>query len=206
MCGIAGIFHFQYPDKPVSENKIANMLRVIRHRGPDESGIYLGENIGLGNVRLSIIDLSSGSQPIGVQDNRYWIVYNGELFNYPELKHELETMGYQFITSSDTEVVAQAYACWGADCLKKFNGQFAISIWDRKEKQLFLARDRAGIRPVFYTVQNGGIYFCSEIKGIFENLEIQRILSKDGLNQVFRYWTTLSPNTPWERSCLPLIL
>ncbi|HPE56769.1 MAG TPA: asparagine synthase (glutamine-hydrolyzing) [Bacteroidales bacterium] len=198
MCGIAGIFHFQYPDKPVSENKIANMLRVIRHRGPDESGIYLGENIGLGNVRLSIIDLSSGSQPIGVQDNRYWIVYNGELFNYPELKHELEILGYQFTTSSDTEVVAQAYACWGADCLKKFNGQFAISIWDRKEKQLFLARDRAGIRPVFYTVQNGGLYFCSEIKGIFENLEIQRILSKDGLNQVFRYWTTLSPNTPWD--------
>jgi asparagine synthase (glutamine-hydrolysing) len=198
MCGIAGIFHLAQPEKPVQQQSIENMLRVIRHRGPDESGIYLEKNIGMGNVRLSIIDLSSGSQPLSVQNERFWIVYNGELFNYPELRSELQSRGFHFQTSSDTEVVVQAYACWGPQCLQKFNGQFAISIWDSQKKELFLARDRAGIRPVFYTEQNGTFYYCSEIKGLFENPEISRSLSREGLAQVFRFWTTLTPGTPYE--------
>ncbi len=198
MCGIAGIFYVSHPEKPVSRQQIVNMLQVIRHRGPDESGVYLGKNVGMGNVRLSIIDLSSGSQPISVQNNRYWIVYNGELFNYIELKTELQSLGYRFRTTSDTEVVVQAYAHWGPNCLQKFNGQFAISIWDNQQQELFLARDRAGIRPLFYTEHHGSLYFCSEIKGLFENPEIARHISIEGLNQVFRFWTTLTPNTPYE--------
>jgi len=198
MCGIAGIYNFNSPEKPVSENILTNMLTVIRHRGPDESGLYLSKNIGIGSVRLSIIGIASGQQPISIRNERYWIVYNGELFNYIELRQELEALGCSFKTETDTEVVVQAYAQFGASCLNKFNGQYAICIWDKQENELFLARDRVGIRPLFYSKQNGGITFCSEIKGIFENPEIKRALSPKGLSEVFTYWTTITPNTPYE--------
>lgn len=198
MCGVAGIYHYKSPGKPVSEELLKRMLSVIWYRGPDESGIYLGKNIGLGSVRLSIIDLSSGQQPISVQDERYWIVYNGEIFNYIELRAELEKLGYTFRTTSDTEVVVQAYAHFGPSCLNKFNGQFAIAIWDKHKQELFLARDRVGIRPLFYTNHNGSISFCSEIKGLFQNPEIERRFSNRGLAQIFTFWTTITPETPFE--------
>ncbi|MCD4683140.1 MAG: asparagine synthase (glutamine-hydrolyzing) [Bacteroidales bacterium] len=198
MCGIAGIYNYSASDKPVPENILKKMLSVIRYRGPDESGIYIGKNIGMGNVRLSIIDLSTGQQPISVRDKKYWIVYNGELFNYLELKQDLEKLGCKFSTTTDTEVVVQAYAQYGIDCLSKFNGQFAIAIWDKKKKELFLARDRVGIRPLFYTQNNGSFTFCSEIKGIFENPEVKRSISPKGLSQIFTFWTTITPETPFE--------
>jgi len=131
MCGVAGIYNFSYPDKPIREDNLKRMLSVIRHRGPDESGIYLNSNVGIGNVRLSIIDLTSGQQPLSDNSGKYWIVYNGELFNYIELRKELEKFGYSFNTASDTEVVVQAYAHYGAECLEKFNGQFAFAIWNK---------------------------------------------------------------------------
>lgn len=198
MCGIAGIYNFQSPGKPVSEELLKKMLSVIWYRGPDESGIYIGDNVGLGSVRLSIIDLSSGQQPISVQNGRYWIVYNGEIFNYIELRKELENLGYSFKTTTDTEVVVQAYAHYGPACLQKFNGQFAIAIWDKAGQQLFLARDRVGIRPLFYTQCNGSLLFCSEIKGLFQHQELDRKLSARGLSQIFTFWTTISPFTPFE--------
>ena len=198
MCGIAGIYNYSENSKPISENNLINMLARIRHRGPDESGIYLDNNIGIGNVRLSIIDLKTGQQPLTNSNKRYWIVYNGELFNYIELKQELESAGCHFKTSSDTEVVLEAYVKYGPACLQKFNGQFAIAIWDKKEKQLFLARDRVGIRPLFYTEHRNSLYFCSEIKGLFENQEINRQISAKGMAQIFTFWTTLSPLTPFE--------
>jgi asparagine synthase (glutamine-hydrolysing) len=198
MCGVAGIYHFKSPGKPVSEELLKRMLSVIWYRGPDESGIYLGKNIGLGSVRLSIIDLSSGQQPISIQNERYWIVYNGEIFNYIELRAELEKLGYFFRTTSDTEVVVQAYAHYGPACLNKFNGQFAIAIWDKQKQELFLARDRVGIRPLFYSNHNGSISFCSEIKGLFQNPEIDRKISNRGLSQIFTFWTTITPDTPYE--------
>jgi asparagine synthase (glutamine-hydrolysing) len=199
MCGIAGIYNFSDTATPVSENNLTNMLARIRHRGPDESGIFIKQNIGIGNVRLSIIDLKTGQQPLCDFSNRYWIVYNGELFNYIELKSELEKQGSHFKTTCDTEVVLEAYVKYGADCLNKFNGQFAIAIWDTKEKQLFLARDRVGIRPLFYTENADTFYFCSEIKGIFENPEITPQLSQKSLAQIFTIWTSISPNTPFEK-------
>ena len=198
MCGIAGIYHYSNPGKPVSQQQVEKMLTVIRHRGPDESGIYLRKNIGIGNVRLSIIDLASGQQPISAENERYWIVYNGELFNYIELRRKLEKRGCNFQTDTDTEVVLQAYANYGTNCLQKFNGQFAIAIWDKQKHELFLARDRVGIRPLFYTYVNGSFYFCSEIKGLFSQPEIYRSLSDKGLSQIFRFWTTITPNTPYE--------
>lgn len=198
MCGIAGVYHFSSNSKPVNEEELKRMLSVISYRGPDESGIYLGKNIGLGSVRLSIIDLSSGQQPISIRNNRFRIVFNGELFNYIELRKELEQLGCEFFTNADTEVVVQAYAQYGTRCLNKFNGQFAIAIWDNVEKSLFLARDRVGIRPLFYTRINGTIAFCSEIKGLFQLPEVERRINPKGLAQVFTFWTTITPDTPFE--------
>lgn len=198
MCGVAGIFNYSLPDKPVQENNLVNMLSVIRHRGPDESGIYTHNNVGLGSVRLSIIDLASGQQPLSDNSGKYWIVYNGEIFNYIELREELRKLGYTFKTSSDTEVVVQAYAHFGSKCLDKFNGQFAFAIWNKETQELFLARDRVGIRPLFYTLLNGSFYFCSEIKGLFQNPEIPRAISQKALSQIFTFWTTITPNTPFE--------
>ncbi len=198
MCGIAGIYNYSSQTKPVYEEELKRMLSVISYRGPDESGIYLGKNIGIGSVRLSIIDLSSGQQPISIRNNRFRIVYNGELFNYIELRKELEQLGCEFHTNADTEVVVQAYAQYGTACLNKFNGQFAITIWDNVEKSLFLARDRVGIRPLFYTQVNGTIAFCSEIKGLFQLPFVERKINSKGLAQVFTFWTTITPDTPFE--------
>jgi asparagine synthase (glutamine-hydrolysing) len=198
MCGIAGIFNFSAPEKPVSEKNLKNMLSSIRHRGPDESGIYVGDNLGIGNVRLSIVDLVTGQQPLSDSSGRFWIVYSGEIFNYIELRQGLQNQGVRFSTNSDTEVVVAAYAKYGIQCLTMFNGQFALAIWDKKNNELFLARDRVGIRPLFYSVNKGSLYFCSEIKGIFENPEIPRSISAKSLSQIFTFWTCFSPNTPFQ--------
>lgn len=197
MCGIAGILNYHQANQ-ASEQELTLMLASIKHRGPDESGIYLGNHIALGNVRLSIIDLASGRQPISTSDQRYWITYNGEVFNYAELRKELEAFGYRFSTQTDTEVVLYAYARWGPDCLSKFVGQFAMAIWDKEKKELFLARDRMGIRPLFYTRSEGRFIFCSEIKGLFQISGVKRAIDHKALSQVFTFWTTLTPSTPFE--------
>jgi asparagine synthase (glutamine-hydrolysing) len=141
MCGIAGIFNYHATNQPSTELNVKNMLSLIKHRGPDESGVYLDKNIGIGNVRLSIIDLSSGQQPLSDESGRYWIVYNGEVFNYQDLRAELIAKGVHFKTNCDTEVVVQMFAFYGPDCVNRFNGQFAFCIWDKVRKELFLARD-----------------------------------------------------------------
>jgi asparagine synthase (glutamine-hydrolysing) len=174
------------------------MLSVIRHRGPDETGIYLGEKVGLGSVRLSIVDLSTGQQPLSDESGNYWIVYNGEVFNYPELRRDLEAKGVIFRTYSDTEVVVQMYAMYGAGCLKYFNGQFAFCIWDKTKQELFLARDRVGIRPLFYWSHQQSFAFCSEIKGIFTLDIVKRELNAENLAQIFTFWSTLTPDTPFK--------
>lgn len=198
MCGIAGILNLGGLETVPTEQQLTSMLAAIRYRGPDESGIYLNQKIGLGNVRLSILDLSSGLQPISVREKRFWIVYNGELFNYIEIRRELENLGISFVTNTDTEVVLQAYAQWGPQCLQQFIGQFAIAIWDSQKEELFLARDRVGIRPLFYTRSGDRFIFCSEIKGIFQVPGVRRAISHKGLSQIFSFWTTITPDTPFE--------
>lgn len=198
MCGIAGIFNYHSTELLSQEHIVKQMLSVIRHRGPDETGLYLGNNVGLGSVRLSIVDLSTGQQPMSDDSGNYWIVYNGEVFNYPELRADLEKKGVRFKTHSDTEVVVQMYAMYGADCLKYFNGQFAFCIWNKANQELFLARDRVGIRPLFYWAKNETFAFCSEIKGLFTLDQVPKVLSPESLAQVFTLWTTLTPNTPFE--------
>jgi asparagine synthase (glutamine-hydrolysing) len=199
MCGIAGRYRFfQSASETETRSDIKTMLSVIRHRGPDESGIYLDENVGLGSVRLSIIDISSGQQPMCDASGEYWIVYNGEIFNYRELRKQIEKKGVKLKTNCDTEVVVQMYALYGSACLQYFNGQFAFCVWNQKKQELFLARDRMGIRPLFYWKDANSFAFCSEIKGLFTLNDIGRSINLESIAQIFTFWTTISPNTPFE--------
>ena len=162
MCGIAGVYGAS--DKAI----LKKMCDVIEHRGPDDSGYYVDENVSLGMRRLSIIDLAGGHQPIFNEDGNIVLVFNGEIYNFRELRYELEEKGHVFSTNSDTEVIAHAYEEYGHACLNKFNGMFAIALWDSVKKELFLARDRLGIKPLYYSMIEGKLIFGSEIKSIIE--------------------------------------
>jgi asparagine synthase (glutamine-hydrolysing) len=174
------------------------MVRALSHRGPDEDGIYQDDWAALGHARLSIIDLEGGTQPIHNEDKTLWIVFNGEIFNYPELRKELEKKGHRFYTNSDTETIVHAYEEEGEACLHRFNGQFAFAIWNSKERQLFLARDRLGIRPLHYTVCDGTLAFASEIKSLFQWERVQREIDPVSVGEVFTYWTTLPGRTVFK--------
>lgn len=194
MCGIVGTLNLT-KDHPIEVTTLKRMLAAIRHRGPDEFGIYTDAQVGLGNARLSIIDLSTGSQPIANEDETLWIVFNGEVFNYVELRPELEARGHQFRTASDTEVIVHLYEDLGPDCLRQLNGQFAIAIWDKRHRELFLARDRLGIRPLYYTVADGTLIFGSEIKALLATGRVRAEIDPASLDQVFTFWSTLTPRT-----------
>ncbi|MBN1187823.1 MAG: asparagine synthase (glutamine-hydrolyzing) [Bacteroidales bacterium] len=194
MCGIIGIYKkTALPDQ--SPELLTKMLARIHYRGPDESGIYVNKHLAFGNVRLSIIDIKSGQQPLSSPDGRYWIVFNGEIFNYIELKTELRKLGFIFKTESDTEVLLNAYIAYGSACLNKLNGQFVFAIWDNEKRALFIARDRVGIRPLFYTWKDKTLVFGSEIKALMEYPGLQAEIDLESLAQVFTYWTTITPNT-----------
>lgn len=164
MCGIAGIWHLN--NSPLSETKLKRFTDSIAHRGPDGSGykLFKEDQLGLGHRRLSILDLSeAGSQPMSAANERYWITYNGEIYNFIELRKELKLKGYNFKTESDTEVLLNAYLCWGKDCLNYFNGMWAFAIWDKEQKTLFLARDRFGVKPLYYHYNSSNLFaFASE--------------------------------------------
>lgn len=196
MCGIAGF----YGDinKKQSVSTLKHMLTRIKHRGPDQSGVYVSDYVGLGSVRLSIIDLSSGTMPISNQDNSLWIVFNGEIYNHMELREDLIQKNHIFKTRSDTEVILHLYEEYGPECLKKLNGQFAIAIWDKHKEELFLARDRVGIRPLFYTQTKSAFVFASEIKAFMEYPEVSLKFSNKALSEYVTFWTALSPNTVFE--------
>jgi asparagine synthase (glutamine-hydrolysing) len=196
MCGVAGIVDFQGRNNNLPIVK--SMLSSINYRGPDESGIYNSRFATIGNVRLSIIDLAGGQQPLSDPLGRFWIVFNGEIFNYKELREQLEKKGSTFKTHSDTEVLVQLYARYGKDCLSMLNGQFAVAIWDKKEEELFIARDRVGIRPLFFNITNGVFSFASEMKSLFQNYHISRELIPESLSQVFTFWTTITPATVFK--------
>ena len=197
MCGIAGMFDRSGRQAP-QERDLRQMLSLVRHRGPDEFGILLDREAALGNARLSIIDLGGGSQPIANEDESLWIVFNGEIFNYLELRAELEPRGHGFRTSSDTEVILHLFEEYGPDCLGRMNGQFAIAIWDSKRRQLFLARDRLGIRPLFYTQVDNTLFFASEIKAILADRRVPAELRPAIIQQVFRFWAPPSPDTAFR--------
>ena len=201
MCGIVGVLNLTQ-DLPIGEALIKRMLGTIRHRGPDQFGIYIfrdGQNgVGLGNARLSIIDLGGGQQPISNEDGTLWIVFNGEIFNYVELRPGLERKGHRLSTESDTEVILHLYEEYGPGCVNHLNGQFAFAIWDERAHSLFIARDRLGIRPVYYTVQDGALIFGSEIKALLADSRVPAEFDPIALDQIFSYWSPLSPRTAFK--------
>jgi len=194
MCGIIGTLNLT-KSHPICEIDLRQMLAMVRHRGPDQFGIYLDEHIGLGSARLSILDLSGGQQPISNEDGTVWIVFNGEIFNYIELRPDLEKRGHRFSTNTDTEIIVHLYEDFGPECLKFLNGQFSIALWDARARSLFLARDRLGIRPLFYTVVDGALVFGSEIKSIMADRRVRAEIDPRSLDQIFTFWSTLTPNT-----------
>jgi asparagine synthase (glutamine-hydrolysing) len=197
MCGIAGAFNIREQEPP-SEELIRGMLGTIRHRGPDQFGILLDKTAALGSARLSIIDLSHGRQPISNEDKTLWIVYNGEVFNYLELRTELEAKGHVFTTHTDTEVILHLYEQYGEACLSRLNGQFAIAILDTRNRRLFMARDRVGVRPIYHTLVNGRLLFGSEIKELFVDPAVRRALKPKVLEEIFVYWCPGSAQSLFE--------
>lgn len=197
MCGISGICSLS-GSVPVSEQSIRRMIGAGIHRGPDGSGIYLDDRIGLGHARLSIIDLSGGFQPIHNEDETLWIVFNGEIFNYPEIRQDLIQRGHRFYTVTDTEVLLHLYEDKGPACLDSLNGQFAFAIWNARKNELFLARDRVGILPLHFTVQKGSLIFASEIKSIFAADGVARSIDPIAMDQIFTFWTTLPGRTAFK--------
>lgn len=198
MCGISGIFDLNAKNGALSEDIIRGMISILRHRGPDETGLYIDPAIQLGHSRLGIIDLAGGTQPLSTPDGNLWIIYNGEVFNYIELKKDLEKRGHRFTTQTDTEVILHLYQEQGPACLSSLNGQFAIAIWDSRKRELFLARDRVGICPLYYTVAGGRFMFASEIKALFMNPAVSREIDPLSLQQIFTCWTTVGERTVFK--------
>ncbi|MCZ6913320.1 MAG: asparagine synthase (glutamine-hydrolyzing) [Rickettsia endosymbiont of Ixodes persulcatus] len=194
MCGIAGIFNFNR--QPVSAIQIKAMTDAIAHRGPDGEGYYLDSYLGLGHRRLSILDLSAaGQQPMQTKDGNYCISYNGEIYNFQAIRNELKSLGYHFFSKTDTEVVLKSYAEWGVNCLSRFNGMFAFAVWDKKKNQLFIARDRYGIKPFYYFINNKYFVFSSEIKAILSSLLCKPILDKEGLVEYLTFQNFFTDST-----------
>jgi asparagine synthase (glutamine-hydrolysing) len=193
VCGIAGILR-KHPIG-VSTDVLLRMAGTMRHRGPDGYGLYAGARAGLAHARLSIIDIAGGAQPLGNEDGRFLIVYNGEVYNYIELRKELEVKGHQFRTRSDTEVLVHGYEEWGDGLPTRLNGQFAFAILDRRTHSLFLARDRFGVRPLFYAERAGDFFFASEVKALFASGEVTPEPDPVGLDQVFTFWAAKPPRT-----------
>jgi len=192
MCGICGII--PYSPKPSYKHQIEKMLESIRHRGPDDSGFYIEDQALLAHARLSIIDLEASKQPMSDPTGRFTLVFNGEIYNYIEIREELISKGVKFFTTGDTEVLLNAFIEWDRDCLLKLNGMFAFAIWDSYERRLFLARDRMGQKPLFYALVNNNFYFASELCA-FKELDIGFNLDERSICEYLEYGFIKSPNT-----------
>lgn len=193
MCGIFGVFNRD--GEPVARELIEKMSSVLQHRGPDGEGNYISNEIGLGHRRLSIIDVAGGAQPITNEDVTLQIIFNGEIYNYIELREELLREGHIFRTQSDTEVILHAYEQWGTACVERFNGIFAFAIWNNKEKALFLARDHLGVKPLYYTIIGHRLSFASEIKALLQDHRCYRQVDLEALAQLFTLRYVPSPKT-----------
>ncbi|HEX5824560.1 MAG TPA: asparagine synthase (glutamine-hydrolyzing) [Candidatus Limnocylindrales bacterium] len=199
MCGIAGWYAPEARTRPADRNTLESMVEAIAHRGPDEFGLYLDPRVGLGHARLAIIDVVSGQQPMGDDRGASWLVFNGEIFNYVELREELIAAGHRFRTGSDTEVILQAWEAWGDRAFERFNGQFALALWDSANEALVLARDRLGVRPLYLCEHEGRLWFGSEVKAIFAaDPSIPRALDPTGLAETFTFWSTVAPQSVFQ--------
>jgi asparagine synthase (glutamine-hydrolysing) len=196
MCGISGML--KNDGGHADCDQLSKMIATLHHRGPDASGIHVSGAVGLAHARLSIIDLQSGAQPMSTPDGLLWITFNGEIFNYIELREELLSKRHSFMTRSDTEVILNAYREYGEDCVKHFNGQWAFAIWDMAKQKMFLSRDRSGVRPLFYTQTSDRFLFASEIKALLVCPDVPREIDPRGMDQIFTFWATLPPRTAFK--------
>ncbi len=197
MCGIAGILSFSGPSP--SKTLLTQMTDIIEHRGPDGSGDYIKDGVAFGHRRLSIIDLVGGHQPMSTTDDRVTITYNGEIYNFPELREELKTLGYQFNTSSDTEVILQAYHAWGPKSVERIRGMFAYAIYDKAKNEVFITRDRLGIKPLFYAkLSDGQFVFASELKSLALHPSFNKSLRKKSIEEYFALGYVPEPHTIYE--------
>jgi len=196
MCGIAGVYYYK-KNLSVSMDLIRKMNDELIHRGPDDEGFYLRENIGLAFRRLSIIDLHTGNQPIHNEDKSVWVIFNGEIYNYVEIREDLKKQGHSFYTKSDTEVIVHLYEEYGTGFPQYLNGMFGIALWDEKEKKLILVRDRAGIKPLYYAETDDGLVFASEIKALLKG-GVSRLPDYEAINQYLSYGYIPSPLTGFK--------
>src|SRR3989442_4785557 len=188
MCGIAGIVGLR--GQPVEGSEIRSMCAVMAHRGPDDEGLYLGNGVGLGMRRLSIIDLETGHQPLSNEDGTVWAVCNGEIYNFREVRGELERLGHVFYPGSDSETIVHLYEEHGAACVEKLRGMFALAVWDERRRQLLLARDRLGIKPLYYAEADGRLIFASELKAVLQAPWVERRLSWGAVGHLFTFLCT----------------
>jgi asparagine synthase (glutamine-hydrolysing) len=197
MCGIAGKFNFN-PTHPIDRDRLAAMTSVVAHRGPDSDGFYVGPGIGLGHRRLSIIDLSTGDQPIANEDRTIWVVFNGEIYNFADIRSELETFGHRFRTHTDSEVIVHAYEQWGDRAVDRFRGMFAFALWDEPKRRLLLVRDRLGVKPLHYSATPSGVTFGSEIKSLLEDPDVPRGWSAEALDAYLTLTYVPCPQTMYS--------
>lgn len=199
MCGITGKFNY-ITSEPIDSKTASEMMSIIKHRGPDDEGSYFNQkkNLFLGHRRLSIIDLTTGHQPICNENESIWIVFNGEIYNFPELRRELISLGHKFKTNSDTEVIVHAYEQWGIESFSKFNGMYAFALWDDTKQELIITRDPFGIKPVYYFDNQKTFIFGSEIKSILTNDEVIRAVDTAALYNYFTFTYVPSPHTVFK--------
>src|SRR5215467_5098660 len=194
MCGIAGIV-----SQSSNLELVGVMTEAMRHRGPDGAGLWSDGLCSLGHRRLAIIDLSlKGKQPLCNEDETVWIVFNGEIYNFKELRAELERFGHRFNSQTDTETIVHAYEQWGSECVKKLRGMFAFAIWDQQKRRLFLARDRVGKKPLYYTDNGRSFVFASELQGLLQNPEVRREVDLEGLDSYLSWGYVPAPLTGFK--------
>ena len=195
MCGLVGMFDTK-GDRPIDPVLLRTMNDTQAHRGPDGADIHVAPGIGLGHRRLAIIDLAGGHQPLFNEDGSIVVVYNGEIYNFDALARELKRLGHRFRTHCDTEVIVHAWEQWGEDCLQRFRGMFAFALWDANQRRLFLARDRLGIKPLYYAVlDNGVLIFASELKGLIAHPQMPRIIDPAAVEDFFALGYVPDPKT-----------
>ncbi len=197
MCGICGKLNFDR-EVPVSRRLIEAMADSIAHRGPDDEGFFVSGPVGLGFRRLSIIDLSTGHQPLSNEDDTVWIVFNGEIYNYQELRLQLESQGHRFKTRTDTEVIVHLYEEYGESCVEKLRGMFAFAVWDSRKEKLLLARDRVGIKPLYYCLAHNSLIFASEIKAILVDPDVSRDLLPEAIDRFLTFYFMPGEETMWR--------
>lgn len=195
MCGICGILS---PSGTPDAELVQRMMGALSHRGPDGSGYYRDERVALGHTRLAIVDTEHGVQPMCNEDSRVWVTFNGEIFNHVELRQQLRDRGHEFRTHCDTEVIVHAWEEWGPAAFDRFNGQWALALWDSRDGELILARDRYGVRPLYYTRADRRLLFASEIKALFVDPAVSRALDLTALDETLTYWAPVAPRTPFD--------